>query len=54
MFAGIVGKKHVGPADTYRFDYERTEEQFSILQVGRNITQMKLYVRDFLSVNKTT
>lgn len=45
---GIVGKKHVGPADVYKFDYERTEEQQSIMQVGRNITHMKLLVREFL------
>ena len=45
----IVGKKHVGPKNVYRFDFERTEEQISILQVGRNITFMKLMVRDFLT-----
>lgn len=46
---GLIGKKHVGPANTFRFDYERTEEQFPINQVGRNITNIKLLVREFLS-----
>jgi hypothetical protein len=27
MFTGIVGKKHVGPAKSYKFNYEHTEEQ---------------------------
>lgn len=46
--SGIVGKKHVGPADVFRFDYERTEEKYPINQVGRNITQIKLFAREFL------
>ncbi|KAL3274373.1 hypothetical protein HHI36_015771 [Cryptolaemus montrouzieri] len=46
---GIIGKKHVGPKATYKFDYEQTEENNSILQVGRNITHIKLLVREFLS-----
>lgn len=46
--AGIIGKKHVGPRDVYKFDYEQTEENNSVLQVGRNITHIKLLVRDFL------
>ncbi|XP_032669145.1 N-sulphoglucosamine sulphohydrolase [Odontomachus brunneus] len=50
---GIIGKKHVGPSEVYRFDFERTEEDNSILQVGRNITHIKLLVREFLSYNKT-
>nr|CAH0102394.1 unnamed protein product [Daphnia galeata] len=44
---GIIGKKHVGPASAYIFDYEQTEENNSIMQVGRNITRIKpffLYV----------
>uniref|UniRef100_A0A182SY23 Sulfatase N-terminal domain-containing protein n=1 Tax=Anopheles maculatus TaxID=74869 RepID=A0A182SY23_9DIPT len=45
---GLVGKKHVGPDEAYRFDYERTEKQYPINQVGRNITQIKLFVREFL------
>ncbi|XP_044253701.1 N-sulphoglucosamine sulphohydrolase [Tribolium madens] len=49
---GIIGKKHVGPKSTYSFDYEQTEENNSILQVGRNITFMKLLAREFL--NKST
>lgn len=46
---GIIGKKHVGPSKVFKFDYERTEEKYSINQVGRNITQIKLFVREFLS-----
>ncbi|CAG0902158.1 unnamed protein product [Darwinula stevensoni] len=46
---GIIGKKHVGPGRVYRFDYEETEENNSVLQVGRNITKMKLLVREFLA-----
>lgn len=49
---GIIGKKHVGPKSLYKFDYEQTEENNSILQVGRNITHIKLLVRQFLSENK--
>ncbi|CAK9799741.1 N-sulphoglucosamine sulphohydrolase [Anthophora quadrimaculata] len=50
---GIIGKKHVGPNDVYPFDFSQTEENNSILQVGRNITKIKLLVREFLSQNKT-
>uniref|UniRef100_A0A336KLZ7 CSON006743 protein n=1 Tax=Culicoides sonorensis TaxID=179676 RepID=A0A336KLZ7_CULSO len=46
--SGIIGKKHVGPSDVFKFDYERTEEQYPVNQVGRNITQIKLFVREFL------
>lgn len=52
-FAGIIGKKHVGPGSVYPFDFSHTEENNSILQVGRNITKIKLLVREFLSQNKT-
>ncbi|XP_041072479.1 N-sulphoglucosamine sulphohydrolase [Carcharodon carcharias] len=45
---GIIGKKHVGPESVYPFDYSKTEENHSILQVGRNITRIKLLVREFL------
>lgn len=45
---GIIGKKHVGPKTVYPFDFEHTEENSSILQVGRNITRIKLLVRQFL------
>ncbi|KAK0083497.1 hypothetical protein PV325_008699 [Microctonus aethiopoides] len=51
---GIIGKKHVGPSDVYNFDYSETEENNSILQVGRNITKIKLLVREFLSQSKNT
>ncbi|XP_017755074.1 PREDICTED: N-sulphoglucosamine sulphohydrolase [Eufriesea mexicana] len=50
---GIIGKKHVGPTNVYPFDFSQTEENNSILQVGRNITKIKLLVREFLSQNKT-
>ncbi|KOC65833.1 N-sulfoglucosamine sulfohydrolase [Habropoda laboriosa] len=50
---GIIGKKHVGPSNVYPFDFSQTEENNSILQVGRNITKIKLLVREFLSQNKT-
>ncbi|XP_044733287.1 N-sulphoglucosamine sulphohydrolase [Chrysoperla carnea] len=49
---GIIGKKHVGPDTLYSFDYSQTEENNSILQVGRNITHIKLLVREFLSQEK--
>ncbi|XP_072748675.1 N-sulphoglucosamine sulphohydrolase isoform X1 [Anoplolepis gracilipes] len=51
---GIIGKKHVGPSDVYPFDFAHTEENNSILQVGRNITYIKLLVREFLSVQNKT
>ncbi|KAM8704852.1 hypothetical protein ACLKA7_009329 [Drosophila subpalustris] len=52
IFSGIIGKKHVGPAPNFRFDFEQTEEQHSINQIGRNITRMKEYARDFLAQAK--
>ncbi|KAK3930451.1 N-sulfoglucosamine sulfohydrolase [Frankliniella fusca] len=48
IYTGIIGKKHVGPKETFKFDFEATEEGHSILQVGRNITNIKLLVREFL------
>lgn len=48
---GIIGKKHIGPMNVYKFDYERTEEDYPINQVGRNITNIKLLVREFLAQN---
>ncbi|XP_055298510.1 N-sulphoglucosamine sulphohydrolase [Sitodiplosis mosellana] len=48
---GLIGKKHVGPSSVFNFDYERTEETYPINQVGRNITKIKLFVRDFLAQN---
>ncbi|XP_004860943.1 N-sulphoglucosamine sulphohydrolase isoform X2 [Heterocephalus glaber] len=45
---GIIGKKHVGPEAVYPFDFAYTEENGSVLQVGRNITRIKLLVRKFL------
>lgn len=45
---GIIGKKHVGPGAVYPFDFAYTEENSSVLQVGRNITRIKALVRRFL------
>ncbi|XP_053423843.1 N-sulphoglucosamine sulphohydrolase isoform X2 [Nycticebus coucang] len=45
---GIIGKKHVGPQAVYPFDFAYTEENSPVLQVGRNITRIKLLVRKFL------
>lgn len=45
---GIIGKKHVGPETVYPFEFAYTEENGSVLQVGRNITRIKLLVRKFL------
>ncbi|XP_063701747.1 N-sulphoglucosamine sulphohydrolase [Culicoides brevitarsis] len=50
--SGIIGKKHVGPSETFKFDYERTEEKYSVNQVGRNITLIKTFVREFLETYK--
>ncbi|KAH8358717.1 hypothetical protein KR093_002020 [Drosophila rubida] len=52
IFSGVIGKKHVGPAANFRFDFEQTEEQHSINQIGRNITRMKDYARQFLAQAK--
>ncbi|XP_018600907.2 N-sulfoglucosamine sulfohydrolase [Scleropages formosus] len=49
---GIVGKKHVGPGEVYPFDFAYTEENNSVLQVGRNITRIKLLVRKFLQARR--
>lgn len=46
--AGIIGKKHVGPEAVYPFDFAYTEENSSVLQVGRNITRIRVLVRRFL------
>lgn len=49
---GIIGKKHVGPGYVYPFDFAYTEENGSVLQVGRNITRIKLLVRRFFQTHK--
>uniref|UniRef100_A0A671RSH7 N-sulphoglucosamine sulphohydrolase-like n=1 Tax=Sinocyclocheilus anshuiensis TaxID=1608454 RepID=A0A671RSH7_9TELE len=49
---GIIGKKHVGPCPVYPFDFAYTEETNSVLQVGRNITKIKLLVRKFFQSQK--
>lgn len=50
--AGIIGKKHVGPGPVFPFDFAYTEENNSVLQVGRNITRIKLLVRKFFKTHK--
>lgn len=49
---GIIGKKHVGPGSVYPFDFAYTEENSSVLQVGRNITRIKLLVHKFFQTHK--
>uniref|UniRef100_A0A6Q2ZPK0 Sulfatase N-terminal domain-containing protein n=1 Tax=Esox lucius TaxID=8010 RepID=A0A6Q2ZPK0_ESOLU len=49
---GIIGKKHVGPGPVYPFDFAYTEENNSVLQVGRNITRIKLLVRKFFQTQR--
>lgn len=49
---GIIGKKHVGPGSVYPFDFAYTEENGSVLQVGRNITRIKLLVRKFFQTHR--
>ncbi|XP_075147769.1 N-sulfoglucosamine sulfohydrolase [Haematobia irritans] len=53
ILSGIIGKKHVGAREDFKFDYEQTEEKHSINQIGRNITRMKDYAREFLTRAKT-
>uniref|UniRef100_A0A672Y495 N-sulfoglucosamine sulfohydrolase (sulfamidase) n=1 Tax=Sphaeramia orbicularis TaxID=375764 RepID=A0A672Y495_9TELE len=52
IHTGIIGKKHVGPGSVYPFDFAYTEENNSVLQVGRNITRIKLLVRKFFKTHK--
>lgn len=52
VMTGIIGKKHVGPNSVYQFDYEQTEQNNHINQVGRNITHIKLLAREFLQKAK--
>ncbi|KAM9856569.1 N-sulfoglucosamine sulfohydrolase isoform 2-T2 [Aulostomus maculatus] len=52
IHTGIIGKKHVGPGYVYPFDFAYTEENNSVLQVGRNITRIKLLVRKFFQTHK--
>ena len=49
FLSGIIGKKHVAPLSVYTFNYSQTEmDHNSVNQVGRNITNIKLLVREFL------
>ncbi|XP_024914583.1 N-sulfoglucosamine sulfohydrolase isoform X2 [Cynoglossus semilaevis] len=52
IHTGIIGKKHVGPEFVYPFDFAYTEENNSVLQVGRNITKIKILVRKFFQTHK--
>lgn len=52
IHTGIIGKKHVGPGSVYPFDFAYTEENGSVLQVGRNITRIKLLVRKFFQTHR--
>uniref|UniRef100_A0A3Q2QVY6 N-sulfoglucosamine sulfohydrolase (sulfamidase) n=1 Tax=Fundulus heteroclitus TaxID=8078 RepID=A0A3Q2QVY6_FUNHE len=52
VHTGIIGKKHVGPGSVYPFDFAYTEENNSVLQVGRNITRIKLLARKFFQTHK--
>lgn len=52
--AGMIGKKHVGPKYVYKFDFERDSDTLNMLQCARNITQMKLYVREFFAQQNNT
>ncbi|XP_067618059.1 N-sulphoglucosamine sulphohydrolase [Eurosta solidaginis] len=52
ILSGIIGKKHVGAAKNFQFDFEQTEEQHSINQIGRNITNIRRYAREFLAQAK--
>ncbi|XP_005104298.1 N-sulphoglucosamine sulphohydrolase [Aplysia californica] len=45
---GLIGKKHVGPPEVYKFDYERSTDQYINDQIGRNITFMHGFVKEFL------
>lgn len=38
----------MGPETVYPFDFAFTEENSSVMQVGRNITRIKQLVRKFL------
>lgn len=42
----------MGPGTVYPFDFAYTEENGSVLQVGRNITRIKLLVRKFFQAHK--
>ena len=47
--SGLIGKKHVGPPEVFKFDFEVTEDHHSILQIGRNITLIAQLVQEFLA-----
>lgn len=49
LLLGIIGKKHASPQKVYPFDYSKTEKEYSIMQVGRNITFMKQMFDEFLN-----
>ena len=52
---GIIGKKHVGPAPVFAFDYEQTEENNSINSVGeikQALPTRSCVLRIFLKTHK--
>ena len=49
---GIIGKKHVGPDYLYPFDFSQTEENWSVNKIGRNITLIRDFAREFISKAK--
>ena len=52
-WTGIIGKKHVAPEPVFPFGFSRTElDGYNLMQVGRNITVMKQYAREFLTIAK--
>lgn len=48
---GVIGKLHVGPPAVFPFDFTHTEETDSEMQVGRNITRIRILVEEFLNAN---
>ena len=52
VLAGIIGKYHVAPAPVYQFDFDASSTHHDINQVGRNITCMRQYMRQFLQESK--
>ncbi|XP_071481222.1 N-sulphoglucosamine sulphohydrolase-like [Diadema antillarum] len=51
---GLIGKMHVGPLDVYPYDYNKSPATgYPVMQVGRNITLIKQFAREFLQSNDT-
>jgi len=48
VLTGHCGKKNIGPPETFKFDFEESEEtHISITQIGRNITRINQCVDSF-------